>query len=30
VHPYDATWGRLLADSLHAYAPTESQSASAP
>lgn len=19
VHPYDATWGRLLADSLHAY-----------
>ena len=21
VHPYDATWGRLLADSLHAYRP---------
>ena len=21
VHPYDATWGRLLNDSLHAYAP---------
>jgi len=21
VHPYDATWGRLLDDSLHAYAP---------
>jgi rhodanese-related sulfurtransferase len=33
VHPYDATWGRLLDDSLHAYtpaaAPTESQSAGA-
>jgi rhodanese-related sulfurtransferase len=21
VHPYDATWGRLLPDSLHAYEP---------
>jgi hypothetical protein len=21
VHPYDASWGTLLADSLHAYQP---------
>jgi rhodanese-related sulfurtransferase len=24
VHPYDDTWGTLLADSLHAYAPPDS------
>lgn len=24
VHPYDAAWGRLLADSLHAYEPAPS------
>lgn len=25
VHPYDAAWGRLLADSLHAYEPNPSR-----
>lgn len=24
VHPYDDTWGTLLADSLHAYSPSDS------
>lgn len=28
VHPYDSTWGTLLADSLHAYAPAVSNGSS--